>query len=78
MEMRNLSLSHEQIELLCQAIGMAEYRFTQLYKEILNETVLVRGVVSKTEQEEKAKFYLDLAFKMSDLNLEITNGETDI
>lgn len=77
--MRTLKLTHEQIALICQALGIAERKFADIHKTIVDTTVNVRrNEPVRREQSNKALYYHDLASKMADINIEIQNGEFDI
>ena len=77
--MRTLKLSHEQIELIAQALGMAENQFSKIHKTIVEETISVRRPSSfKHEQTSKAMYYHDLASKMADINIDLFQGKYDI
>lgn len=77
--MRNLNLTHEQIELLCQALGIAEAQFINIHKTIVENTISVRKHYGeKQEQTSRAKYYHELACKFADLNIDISKGELDV
>lgn len=77
--MRTLKLSHEQIELITQALGMAETQFSKIHKTIVEETIAVRkSEPFKHEQKSTAMYYHDLASKMADLNIDLNNGKFDV
>jgi len=77
--MRTIKLTHEQIELLCQALGMAEKQFTDIHKTIVENTVNVRKHSgTKNEQSSKAKFYHEMACKIAELNIDIEQGNFDV
>jgi len=75
---RTLKFTEEQISMLKQAIGIAELKFTNTYKEISQETILVRNMENKSEQEPIAKFYHEQACKFADLNIALDNGDFDV
>jgi hypothetical protein len=76
--MRTLKLSHEQIQIICQALGIAETQFSNIHKTIIESTVNVRKHYGeKQEQTNKAMYYHDLASKMADINIDIQNGTFD-
>ena len=76
--MRTLKLSHEQIQLICQALGMAEIQFSNIHKTIMESTVNVRKHYGeKQKQTNKAMYYHDLSSKMADINIDIQNGTFD-
>jgi hypothetical protein len=77
--MRTLKLTHEQIDLICQALGIAETQFTNIHKTIVETTVNVRKHhASKREQNSKALYYHDMASKLADLNIDINNSKFDV
>ncbi len=76
---RTLKLTHEQIELLTQALGIAERKFSDIHRDIQETTVRVRrNHAVSSEQSNRALYYHDLASKMADINIEIQNGELDV
>ena len=77
--MRTIKLSHEQIQLLCQALGIAETQFTNIHKTIVENTISVRKHYGeKREQTNKANFYHEMACKIADLNIDIEQGKFDV
>ena len=77
--MRTIKLTHEQIQLLCQALGIAETQFTNIHKTIVETTVNVRKHYGeKNEQTNKAKFYHEMACEIADLNIDIEQGKFDV
>ena len=86
--MRTIQLTHEQVQLLCQALGIAEMQFTNIYKTIIENTIqpshlaMSHRVVShyggSEEQKTKANFYHEMASKISDLNIDIEQGKFDV
>jgi hypothetical protein len=76
---RTLKLTHEQIELLIQALGIAERKFIDIHKDIQETTVRVRrNHAVSSEQSNRALYYHDLACKMADMNIDLQNGELDV
>jgi hypothetical protein len=76
---RTLKLTHEQIDLITQALGMAERKFSDIHKEIQDTTVRVRrNHAVSSEQSNRALYYHDLASKMADMNIDLQNGELDV
>lgn len=72
-----MQLTHEQVQLLCQALGIAEMQFTNIYKTIIENTITVRkGGVG--EQRSNANFYHEMACKIADLNIDIEQGKLDV
>ena len=79
--MRNIQLTHEQVQLLCQALGIAEMQFTNIYKTIIENTMSVRKSRAGAligEQRDKANFYHEMACKIADLNIDIEQGKLDV
>lgn len=74
---RELRLTHEQIDLIVQALGIAEAKFTQIHKDIIG-TVLVRGVDSPTKKCKENELYHLKACVFADINVMITNSEFDV
>lgn len=75
--MRTLKLTHEQIELLQQALGIAEKKFTDIHKDIIENTVTVRGVASQTALGKENMTYFNLSAEFANLNELISNGNLD-
>ena len=75
--MRTLKLTHEQIELLQQALGIAETQFTNVHNNIVETTINVRKGISTNEQNSHAKFYHDMACIFADLNEDLGAGRFD-
>lgn len=77
--MRTIKLTHEQVQLLCQSLGIAETQFTNIHKTIIENTISVRKHYGeKNEQSSKAAFYHDMACKLADLNIDIEQGKFDV
>ena len=76
--MRNIQLTHEQVQLLCQALGIAEMQFTNIYKTIIQNTITVRKGGNEPEQIINANFYHEMASKIADLNIDIEQGKFDV
>jgi len=78
-KMRTIQLTHEQIQILCQALGIAEMQFTNIYKTIIENTITVRkGGRNEPEQLINANFYHEMASKIADLNIDIEQGKFDV
>lgn len=75
--MRTLKLTHDQIELLQQALGIAEKKFCDIHKDIIENTVNVRGVASPTALGKENMTYFNLSTEFSNLNELISNGNLD-
>jgi galactokinase len=76
--MRTLKLTHEQIELICQALGIAENKFTDIHSDIMRNTILVRGNEDNELQNDVADFYFNISTKIADINTDIRNGNFDV
>jgi hypothetical protein len=77
--MRTIKLSKEQIQILCQALGIAEQAFTNIHKDIIENTVNVRKHYGgKQEQTNIANYYHVKACEIADLNIGIESGEFDV
>ena len=74
---RELRLTHEQIELIVQALGIAEDKFTQIHKDIIG-AFLVRGVDSPTKKSKENDMYHWKACEFADINTNITNSNFDV
>lgn len=74
--MRTLKLTHEQIELITQALGMAEAKYCKIHKELMDEIVRVRR--AHPDQEKNAKVFHDMASMMADMNIDIQGGKFDV
>ena len=77
--MRTIKLTDEQLQLIGQALGIAETQFTNIHKTILQSTVNVRNPYGeKQEQQSKANFYHEMACKLADLSIDIKFGSLDV
>jgi len=76
--MRTLKLTHEQIELLTQALGIAESTYTNIHKDIIHKLVISRGNNEGKEQEQIANFYHNKACTFVDLLNDIENSKLDV
>lgn len=75
---RTLKLTHEQIELIQQALGITEKKFSDIHKDIINNTVSVRGVSSPSLKSKENSFYYEESLKFCNLNLAIEGRECDV
>ena len=75
---RTIELSEEQINLIKQALGIAELKFSNIQKEIIEDTVVVRGVDSTSEQVKVSNHYHDKACEFAELNIALERGRLDI
>lgn len=76
--MRTLKLSHEQINTLLHALGVAETVFSKLYTDITLNTVITRNNVDKDEQQKIVDNYFKISCKFADLNTDINNSKLDV
>jgi hypothetical protein len=70
--MRTLQLTHDEVELITTALGIAEKAYTDLHKRLV-EIINVRGgeLTSNTDLHHTS-------CKFADLNVSINNSEKDI
>jgi hypothetical protein len=76
--MKTLKLTDEQIDIIKHALGIAERNFIDIHTKIVKETISVRGLEDKVEQETGAKYYHKKACLFADLNNAIKNGCLEI
>lgn len=76
--MRMLQLSHDEIELIQRALGIAEMQFATMRKNYIEQLVNVRGVNNLKEVRKEADGMFSLENAFSDLLLEIKNGDKDV
>jgi len=74
---RELRLTHKQIELIQQALGIAETKFTEIHKDIIG-AFLVRGVDSPTKKSKENELYHLKACEFADINVMMGNSEFDV
>lgn len=76
--MRTLKLTHEQIAIIQNALGIAEKTYTDIHKAMI-ELAIVRGnEYARQEQRDKAMAFHNLACEFADLNISVKNGELDV
>ena len=75
---RTLSFTHEQIELITHALGIAEGVYLDIHKEILEKTVHVRGNNNAKAQREDTLRYYDKSVEFVDMILAIEKSEFDV
>lgn len=75
--MRTLRLTENQIELIKLSLGMSEKKFADIYSDIAQKTILVRGNDLETEHRLAAHFYHEKSCQLADLCTLIANGELD-
>lgn len=76
--MRTIKLTEGQMNLITQALGIAESEHTNKFKDIMENLVRVRGNTNAKEQEMIAKYYHVKACEFADLNTDITKGGLDV
>lgn len=74
--MRTLELTHEEIELILNALGIAENKFYKLRENYLKQVGNARGG-NISEAQKESEFMFEKACKFSDLFFQIENGEKD-
>lgn len=77
--MRTLKLTHKEIELIQRALGIAEYKFMELRKQHIEQTINVRGVNNKdsTIKDETSNLF-NISNEFCDLLMAINNGKKDV
>lgn len=78
MTKRTIQLTHEQIDLITHALGIAEHQFVEAHKNIINNLVQVRGNNNAKEQESISKYYHVKSCEFANLNSDLKNGEFDV
>jgi hypothetical protein len=76
--MRKIELTHEQITLIHQALGIAEKQFSDIHKKIIETSINVRPYDMAFLRSQPANFYHEMSTKFADLNDSIENGTLDI
>ena len=77
-KMRVLKLTKEQVAYIQQALGIAEKLYYKKHTDII-DCIEVRGNdYNKLTQRKQADFLFDLAWKFSDINYDLSNGNLDI
>ena len=73
--MKKIELTEEQLILVIQALGIAEDKFSTIYKTIKETTLNVRNHIRAIDCEENnnADFYHEKACKFADLNSDLNN-----
>lgn len=75
--MRNLKLTHEEIALIQEALGIAEKEYGELHKHTV-ELFRVRGNENSSEHKTHGMYYYDYSWKFGELNEAIKNSEKDV
>lgn len=76
--MRTLKLTHEQIETICHALGIAQAKFEQLHRTIIEQAVNVGGLSSPDIERKKYIHIFEEAQKFGNLNSDIKNSNLDV
>jgi hypothetical protein len=76
--MRTLKLTHEQIAIVQQALGIAEKKFSDIHEDIIKNTVTVRGVDSQSLKSKQHDIYFNESVKFCDINLAIEDRSFDV
>lgn len=76
--MRTIKVTHEQIDLITEALGVAEGAYIDTHKHIIQTLVRNRGNNTTKEQEMIANFYHVKACNFADLNSDISQSKLDI
>jgi hypothetical protein len=77
--MRTLKLTHEEVELIQRALGIAESEFNKKRKAYIADLINVRGVSGLTQKaKEETDFMLEIENKFCDLNIDIENSKKDV
>ncbi|HRO97565.1 MAG TPA: hypothetical protein PLY79_10925 [Ferruginibacter sp.] len=78
MSKRTIELTHEQIDLITQALGIAEGMFSDTHKKVINDLIRVRGNNSVKEQESISNYYHVKSCEFANLNDDLRNGNFDV
>lgn len=76
--MRTIKLTHEQIQLLTEALGIAEGVYTDIHKDILHKVVQSRGNEAYKEQKQIADYYYVKGCNFADMNVDMKGGKFDV
>jgi len=77
---RTIKLTDEQFNIVLQALGIAEKKFNDIHKDIVDNTIVVRGVDDETNTEQRriANFYFVKACEIADITLAMKNTYLDV
>lgn len=75
---RTLKLTHEQIDVITEALGVAEGAYVDMHKQIIQTLVRNRGNNNAKEEEAIAGYYHKKACIFADLNSDISQSELDV
>lgn len=73
----NNELTTDQMQLITQALGIAETFFSNTHQTIIKNSINMRNVAAgeREKQKQNAKFYHEMACKMAELNDFINSEE---
>lgn len=75
---RTLKLTHKQIELLQQALGLAEAKFFDIRQDLAKVHNVRNNGLYCTDQKTHADYYHKLSCEFATLNSEIQEGVLDV
>lgn len=75
--MRTLKLTHDQISIILNALGIAEKAFTDIHRQTV-ELANVRNNLNDNEQKRIGQYYHVKACEFADLNTDIEQGKFDV
>lgn len=76
--MRTFKLTHEQIALIQQALGIAENQFAEARKHVAELTNVRNNEAFRMEQNQIGNYYHVKSCEFADLNMDLTNGKLDV
>jgi len=76
--MRHLKLSHQQIDLILQSLGIAEKQYFNLIENIRKDLINVRNNNDKYLQEQTLNVFLNHIKEFALLSEDINNGKLDV
>lgn len=76
--MRTLKLTHEQIDIISHALGIAEKAALDIHENINKRFVYVNGNENSNKDKSKSNEYLEKSFKFFDLLKDIENSNLDV
>lgn len=76
--MRTLKLTHEQIDIITEALGVAEGAYVDTHKQIIQTLIRNRGNNNAKEEETIAEYYHKKACIFADLNSDISQSKLDV
>lgn len=72
--MRTLTLTQETIDLIQLALSIAETKFSNTHKQIVEELINVRINTDKDPQHIQALYYHEMACDLANINDKLSNG----